>query len=195
MTQPAEQRRHTVAEYLAMEEQATDRHEFWDGEILAMSGGTRRHGTVSTNLVGALCQLLRGKPCRPFDANMRIRTAAGRYVYPDAQIVCGKPLFDPEDKNETSITNPTVVFEVLSPSTEVYDRVRKFDAYMLVQSLKEYVLIDPRESLAQTYNRQDDGSWRMDRYTDLSSTLKLRSIGIDIPLASLYVDVDFSSEA
>jgi Uma2 family endonuclease len=195
MTLPLEKRHYTVAEYLQMEEKAIDKHEYWEGEILAMSGGTYRHGTVSTNCLIALGIRLRGKPCRPLDANMRVRTSAGRYVYPDAQIVCGGPIFDPEDKNQTTITNPSVVIEVLSPSTEDYDRVRKSDAYMLIESLKEYVLIDPRQPLAQTYNRQEDGSWRLDRYIDLNGTLKLRSLGLEIPMTEVYADVEFTTES
>lgn len=195
MTMPAEKRRYSVAEYLQMEEKALDKHEYWDGEILAMSGGSYRHGRVSTNLVIALGIRLRGKPCQPLDANMRVRTTINRYVYPDAQIICGKPKFDPEDSNQTTVINPTIVFEVLSPSTEDYDRVRKFDAYMLIESLKEYVLVDPRLPLVQIYYRQEDGSWRLDRYTDLKADVKLRAVGLDIPMAEIYSDVDFTPES
>lgn len=191
MSMPAEQHRHTVAEYLQLEEKASDRHEYWDGEILAMSGGTYAHAKVSTNIVVALGLRLRGQRCSPLDANMRVRTSVGRYVYPDAQILCGPPVFDPQDTKQTTIINPTVIFEVLSPSTEDYDRVRKFDAYMLVESLKEYVLVDPRAALIQTYNRQEDGSWRLDRYTDQQSILKLRSVGLEIPMTEIYAGVEF----
>ncbi len=193
MSMPAGVRRYTVQEYLDLEEKAEERHELWDGEVLAMSGGTHRHGLVSSNIHGTLWQRLRGKPCRPLESSNRIRTSPGRYVYPDASVVCGKPIFDPDDPKQTTIINPTLVIEVLSPSTESYDRGKKFDAYQMIETLKEYVLIDPSKPYIQTFNRQADNSWRLDKVEGMDATLQVRSLGLDIPLAEVFADVTFET--
>ena len=138
MTMPAEKHRYTIAEYFALEEHATDRHEYHDGEILAMSGGTYRHSRINTNLLVAFGTRLRNSPCEPLDSNMRIRILGrASYVYPDISIVCGGPEFDVDDPNQTTITNPRIVVEVLSDSTERFDRGRKFDLYRQAPSLQE----------------------------------------------------------
>ena len=191
MTMPAEKTRFTVAEYLAREEVAQERHEFWDGEILAMSGGTHRHGLVTSNIHIALGMRLRGKPCRPLESSNRVRTTAGSYVYPDTSVVCGKPIFDPNDPKQTTITNPSVVVEVLSPSTESYDRGKKFDAYQAIETLKEYVLIDPAQPSIQTFNRQADGSWRLDKFEVATNNIDVAVWRSYINYFRLYLNTVF----
>ena len=125
---PAEKRKYTTQEYLEMEEKAVERHEFHDGEILMMSGGTLRHSRIVMNTGATLHALLKGKPCFALDSNMRVRISdRWHYVYPDISVVCGTPIFDPDDPKKTTIINPRVVIEVLSESTESYDRGGKFD--------------------------------------------------------------------
>lgn len=192
MTVPAEKRRHTVAEYLAMEEQSEQRHEFHDGEILAMSGGTYGHSRTNTNLLIALGARLKGHRCHALDSNMRVRVPKRlRYVYPDTSIVCGPPQFDPDDPRKTTIVNPTVVIEVLSDSTERYDRGGKFDAYRDLPSLTEYVLISQHEALVETFLRQPDGSWRFTAWKGMSASVMLQSLNIEIPLSEIYQGVEF----
>ncbi|MBV8780002.1 MAG: Uma2 family endonuclease [Phycisphaerae bacterium] len=192
MTMSAEKHRYTIAEYLKMEETATDRHEYHDGEILAMSGGTYRHSRINTNLLVALGNRLRGNPCEPLDSNMRVRIASrASYIYPDISIVCGGPTFDVDDPKKTTITNPRVVIEVLSDSTERYDRGRKFDLYREVTSLEEYVLVSQHEPAIATFHRQADGAWLFMTWSGLTPSVALRSMSLTIPLAEIYSRVEF----
>jgi Uma2 family endonuclease len=195
MALPREKRLFTLIEYLELEQQSVDRHEFWDGEILAMSGGTVRHGMVISNFNGLLWNRLQGKPCRPFESSTRVRIAAGQYVYPDAQVVCGKPIFDPADTHLTTIINPRMIIEVLSPSTESYDRGKKFEAYRQIDTLMEFVLVDPDRIQVQTFNRQQDSSWRLDTYAGPDAVVILRSLELHIPMSEIYQDVTFEDES
>lgn len=192
---PLEQRRYTVAEYLALEEKAARKSEFHDGEILAMSGGTFESSQIMLNLYGVLFARLRGRPCRALESNMRVRV--GRqldYVYPDASIVCGPPEFDPDDQKKTTILNPTVVFEVLSESTEAYDRGRKFAYYRLVESMREYVLVSQSEPLLETFRRHADGNWQITVHRGTGAVAPLTSVGIDLALSEIYDRIDFPAE-
>lgn len=185
-------RRYTVAEYLAMEETALERHEYHDGAILAMSGGTYAHGSISTNLIGALWQRLRGKPCQPKGSDVRVRWGVGaRYVYPDVSIVCGEPIFDPDDTQPRSILNPRTVIEVLSDSTKAYDRGDKFEGYRTIASLQEYVIVAQDRPLVETFNRQADGSWRLDTYGGLDAAAQFRSMDLELPLSEIYLGIVF----
>lgn len=191
-TLPLEQRRYTIAEYLALEEKAEYKSEFHDGEILAMSGGTYSSSRIMHNLNGVLFARLRGHRCHALESNMRIRI--GRqldYVYSDASIVCGPPEFDPDDRKKTTILNPTVVFEVLSESTESYDRGRKFALYRNVESMQEYVLISQSEPLIETFRRHADGNWQITAWRGLEAFAPLASVGIELPLRDVYDGVEF----
>lgn len=188
--------RFSVAEYLAREEVAEAKHEFHDGEILAMSGGTYSHSVVMTNVIALLHSRLRGTPCRPLESNMRFRIdSRNRYVYPDITVVCGPPQFDPKDTKQTTLLNPRVVIEVLSDSTQAYDRGDKFDAYRSVPTLEEYVLVAQGSPLVETYHRQADGSWRLEIFHGLEAVARLRSLNVDLPLAEVYRDITFGTPA
>jgi Uma2 family endonuclease len=194
MTVPVEKRRCAISDYLAMEEKATARHEFHDGEILAMSGGTYHHSCIASNLNRFLGNRLEGKPCRPLDSNMRVRIPrAAVYVYPDTSIVCGGPQFDADDPNKTTITNPRVAIEVLSDSTELYDRTTKFGLYCEIPALEEYVLVSQREPLVEAFLRQSEGGWLLNSTKGLSASLLLRSLQISIPLVEIYAGVEFDA--
>jgi Uma2 family endonuclease len=147
---------------------------------------------INTNLIAAVSRLLAGKPCRPLDSNMRVRISGkSSYVYPDISVVCGGPIFDADDPKQTTITNPRVVIEVLSESTESYDRGGKFNLYGSVVSLEEYLLVSQRRPLIETYLRQADGTWTFTSYEGMESSVLLRSLQISIPLAEVYADVSF----
>jgi Uma2 family endonuclease len=192
MSVPVEKVRYTIAEYLAMEEKARDRHEYHDGEILAMSGGTYRHSRANTNLIGALVQRLKGTPCEPLDSNMRVRITGRRsYLYPDISVVCGGPQFDVDDPKQTTITNPRIVVEVLSESTELYDRGAKFSLYREIPTLQQYVLVSQRVPLVETYLRQPEGAWLLSPIKGLESALVLHALAITIPMAEIYAGVAF----
>ncbi len=194
MSLPVEKARATIEEYLRLEEAALDRHEFHDGEILAMSGGTYRHSAVNTNLIIALGSRLAGKPCRLLDSNMRVRiTGRESFVYPDFSILCGKPEFDPDDRKQTTILNPRAIVEVLSESTEKYDRSRKFRLYQLIPALEEYLLVSQDEPSVESYLRQPDGTWNIATWMGLQSSCVFRSLKSEIPLSAIYQDIDFDA--
>jgi Uma2 family endonuclease len=196
MTVPVEKRRYTIAEYLAMEEKAADRHEFHDGEIVAMSGGTYAHSCIVSNINRFLGNRLEGKPCRPLDSNMRVRIPRlALYLYPDTSVVSGSPQFDLDDLRKTTIVNPRVVIEVLSDSTERYDRGEKFGFYRDIVSLEEYVLVSQREPLVETFLRQAEGAWLFNPIKGVQSSIVLRSLQIGIPLAEIYAGVEFDAIA
>jgi Uma2 family endonuclease len=193
MAIPAEKKRYTAAEYLTLESKAVDKHEYHAGEMLAMSGGAYHHSRVNVNFSAELVQRLKGKPCFTLESNMRLRLAASdRYVYPDAMVVCGDPIFDPLDKNQTTIINPTVVIEVLSDSTEAYDRGDKFTAYRDLPTLQEYVLVSQNRPMVESFLRQEDGTWVLAAFQGLDGSATLRSIKIQIPLSDIYTGLDFT---
>ena len=192
MTLAAKKQLFTQAEYLRLEAAALDRHEYHAGEILAMSGGTYQHSRINTNFISELSQRLKGGPCFALESNMRLRIArADKYVYPDCMVVCGEPVFDPLDVNLTTITNPSVIVEVLSDSTEAYDRGEKFTAYRDLPSVKEYVLVSQHRPMAETFFRQDDGIWRFSAFQGLDAITMLPSVQIGIPLSDVYAGLTF----
>ena len=185
-TQPL--RRFTIAEYVQLEERSEVRHEYHDGEILAMSGGSYAHAVIATNINRAIGNRLAGKPCRVLDANMRIATPH-RMFYPDGTIVCGPPQFDPRDATGQSLANPRVIIEVLLPSTENYDRKEKFDHYGTAPSIEEYVTIYQDEARVECFVRGTGGSWNLTRFVGIGVTAIIRCVQVEIPLSEIYADV------
>ena len=182
----------TIAEYLAFEETSEERHEYHDGEVFAMSGGTVEHGRVCRNLTIMLGNRLRGSGCENFDSNMRVAVStARRFVYPDATVVCGPPKFHEGDPKRTTIVNPRVVFEVLSESTEGYDRGDKFDQYRRIESLEEVILIGRTSLGAQGFLRQDDGTWSLAAWDGIGGLARIRCLDLKLPLSELYEGVEF----
>ena len=157
MGDAASKQRMTEAEYLAFERASEEKHEFADGEIVATSGGTLEHSAVAANLLRDLGVALVGRPCRPLTSDMRIRTRSGRSFYPDGSVVCGRPTF--HDDARDLLTNPTVVIEVLSDSSEAYDRGEKFDHYETIPELREYVLASQKAPRIEVFTRQGDDAW------------------------------------
>lgn len=186
---PLEKRRYTIAEYLAMEEMSQVKHEFHNGEILAMSGGSVEHGLISGNIFFALKKRLDDTPCQPLNDQIRVRIRTeSRYVYPDVSIVCGELDRDPDDQ-KCSITNPRVLIEVLSESTESYDRDEKFSLYRKVASLEEYVLISQSRAQVESYLRQSDEWGKFTFTSGIESILTIASLGLQIPIAEIYKGV------
>ena len=177
------------AEYFALEDKSETKHEFHDGKILAMSGGTLNHARIIRNWLNALRPRLAGKNCEEFPGDLKISIPAVRsHVYPDISIVCG-PLETYGDRKD-AIQNPTVVIEVLSDSTEAYDRGDKFIKYQSLPSLKEYVLTSQKDSSVEIYNLSDEGLIVYQRFHHAESTIELKSVGITIPLRDLYLGVE-----
>lgn len=183
----------TEAEYLAFERASPERHEFVDGEIYLMTGGTLPHARITDSVGFALRSRLKGMPCQPISRDLRIKPeGAKNFFYPDVLVYCGKPqLMD--DKKDT-LTNPTVIFEVLSDSTEQWDRVGKFAQYRLFGTLQEYVLVSQHAPMIEHYRRTPEG-WLLTIHEGLSASLPLPALQLHIPLAEIYDGIDFAPEA
>jgi Uma2 family endonuclease len=174
----------TEEQYLAIDRAAEFRSEFVDGEMFAMSGGTNRHGKIQVNIIVELGLALRDSPCQPFGSDSRVRVSSRAYVYPDATVVCEDlQAFDDDDD---ILANPVAIFEVLSPSTERYDRGLKFQLYRTIDSLKEYILVNQEQIRVERYTRQADGDWSLRDYLGPDEELKIDSIGVAIPLRRIY---------
>ncbi len=185
--------RYTLQEYITREEVAEYKSEFYRGQIFAMSGGTVRHNTISINFATALKTRLRGGGCRAFTSDQRIRVPSDDFgTYPDVSVICGKIETDEIDRN--AITNPRLLMEVLSPSTESYNRGKKFDLYRDAESLREYILVSQDEPHVERFIKQSDGSWNLVVFKGLESMLELPSISCSISLAEIYEDVTFGPE-
>lgn len=174
-------------EYLAFERASEGRHEFADGEIFAMSGGTYEHSLTAVNIVGELRAALLERRCVVHASDMRVKiVATGRYVYPDASVVCGRHVF--EDATRDTVLNPVVIVEVLSDSSEAYDRGDKFAQYQSVPTILEYVLASQKEARIDHFRRLPDGSWLL-RVLRPGDKLVLDSIGCEILVDRAYLKV------
>lgn len=177
-------------EFLAFENQSEARHEFYRGEVFAMTGASIRHNRIASNIVVALGKRLAGTPCVPYISTQRIKVAAsGLYTYPDASVVCGEPAVDPVD--QFSITNPTSLVEVLSPTTEHYDRGDKFNFYKRLAALRCYLLVSQVAARVEVHSCDQDGNWTCTEFTDMKKSLRLPKIGIELPLEEIYAGVTF----
>ena len=181
----------TPEEYLLLETRATkEKSQYVAGEIFAMSGVSPAHDAVCVNLHGMLYNRLRGRPCRSYTSDMRVEVQGGEmYTYPDATALCGEPRFN-TTHNPPSLLNPQVIFEVLSPSTAVFDRGEKSVLYRGMDSLTDYVLIDPERVRLEHHARQPDGSWHLRAYDSLAHRIELPALECALPLAEIYERVD-----
>jgi len=183
---------HSVAEYYTAEADSDVRNEFHNGEILSMAGGSMSHSQICINIAREFSTRLKGSPCQAFESNFRLRIeASNRNVYPDLTIVCGPPQLDPRDKSNGTVTNPRVIIEVISPSTERYDRTEKRDHYLRLPSLEAHVLIEQDRPRVEVLSRTHDGRWEVDFATGLDAVLKLSMLKIEIPLREVYDRVEF----
>jgi Uma2 family endonuclease len=175
-------------EYLAEERKAAYKSEYFRGETFAMSGASREHNLIAGNLNGELRSQLRDRPCEVYQSDMRVKVSpTGLYTYPDVVVVCGGPEF--EDAELDTLLNPTVLFEVLSETTESYDRGRKFAHYRTLESLREFVLVAQDRCHVEQFTRQPDGRWLLWETGDLEGVLSLSSIGCGLKLREVYAKV------
>jgi Uma2 family endonuclease len=194
--------RYTVDEYLALERESEERHEYLDGEIYAMAGETPDHGRICTNLVIELGSQLRGASCEVFSKDMKVRSGSapnplrplkGLYSYPDVLVVCGGMQF--HDEYRDVLLNPTIIIEVLSPATEAFDRGEKWLRYQSwLPSLMDYLLVSQSEPLIERYRRQLDGGWLYSLVSGLEGRVTLASIGCAWQLADVYDRIVFPAE-
>jgi len=179
----------SVSEYIRLESAAEFRSEYVDGQIVAMAGGPVNHALISSNLLRELGNALLEKDCTVFGSDMRIRTApSGIYTYPDALVACGRL-----EVVENTLTNPVLIAEVLSESTEAYDRGKKFGAYRQIASFRDYLLIDQTKTLVEHFHKEPDGTWRLREHGSIGDTLVVETLGIALRLSKIYRRVEFSS--
>ena len=182
---------YTVEEYLAFERKALDKHEYVDGEIIAMAGASREHNLIGTNTTVALATNLRGKGCEVYANDMRVRMKGKEYGYPDVVVVCSEPEF--ADEEFDVLLNPTIVVEVLSPSTRFRDKTEKLETYQKMESIKECLLIEQSGMRVEHYIKQTPNQWLLRIYENAGDTVKLESIGCEILLSDIYLQVEFKT--
>lgn len=184
---------YSPAEYLSFERGSQEKHEFFQGEIFAMVGASERHNLIVSNLVRELGNLLKGKPCKVYPSDMRVKVeATGLYTYPDVSVVCRDAELE-DDKRDT-LLNPLLIVEVLSKSTEDRDRGRKFANYRRLESLTEYLLISQDEWHVERWRRLPDGQWLLWETNRREDAIDLSSVECEIALSEIYDKVDLSAE-
>ena len=193
MSSAATQSYLTPEEYLALERKATTKSEYINGQIYAMSGASREHNLITMNISNRLYIQFIERDCEVYASDMRVKVSpTGAYTYPDVVVVCDEPRF--EDTSFDSLLNPTVLVEVLSPSTEAYDRGEKFAYYRQLDSLQEYVLVSQNCVRVEHYLRQGE-QWLLTELSALDDQLYLASIECELSLREIYAKVKFSSDA
>jgi len=183
----AARQRYIYAEYLALEEISPVKHEFFDGQVWAMAGGSPDHTAIAATISRLLGNQLQGQPCRVFGSDLRIRVLeTGLGTYPDVSVVCGRLETDPDDKKGHTVVNPKLLVEVLSPSTEDYDRGEKLSHYKRIASVQEIVLVAHDEHRLELW-RRDGERWTLEVARG-DETMKLRSVECSLALAEVYLD-------
>ena len=178
----------TAAEYLEFERRSEIRHEFFGGEIFALSGASLKHNRIVRNVLAALHRQLGGRGCEAFASDLRVKVSAtGLYTYPDVVVVCGEPLLD-DDQLDT-LLNPVLIVEVLSPSTQDYDRGTKFEHYRTIETFSEYLLIAQARPHVEHYVRRPDDTWLLSETKEARDVLILSSIDCRLPLVDVYSDL------
>jgi len=181
-------------DYLTFEREADTRHEFLDGEVYTMAGESLPHSRICMNLAREVGNSLKGKRCEPLSPNMKIRTSsASLFAYPDLTIVCGEPLF--HDRKKDVLTNPQIIFEVLSPSTAEYDRTTKFQKYRMGnETLTGYILVSQDKPFVEHFTKQGNGSWVYQSYGAIDDFLKIETIDCQLNLREIYDRVELTFE-
>ncbi len=189
--EPSQKLKMTPDEYLEFEKKSEIKHEYFNGEIFAMTGARPNHNRIQRNVAGILWGQMAGKPCEFFLSDQRVKIEAlEKYTYPDVSIACDNIQF--EDDPLGSLTNPIVIIEILSNTTEAYDRGMKFAHYRLIDTLQEYVLISQDHCQTERYLRnRDDSTWILSVCNDMAQKLTIESIQCELPLADVYQRVQF----
>lgn len=175
----------TIEEYLEFENASEEKHEYYQGELFAMSGAKVPHNIIAGNIFGALLQQLKGKSCRPFNSDQRIHIPENTlFTYPDISIVCGEIVT--KDNDDWNILNPSVIIEVLSRSTKNYDRGEKFKLYRNIQTLKEYILVDSENIHIEVFRTNANSHWELEEYKKPEETMLVKTVQLSIPLTEIY---------
>lgn len=185
-------KRATLDEYLALDRASDVKHEYFAGFIYAMAGASYAHGIITGNLIGELRDALRDRPCGVIPNDLRVRTRSTLYTFPDVVVVCGPPEFEGDRRD--IVLNPSLVIEVLSPSSEAWDRGQKFEHFRSIPSLKEYVLVAQDHVHIEHFLRQPSGQWLLTEYGDLNSRVQFPSLDVSIAVTEIYAKVEFPAE-
>lgn len=178
----------TPEEYLAIERKSEIKHEYFAGEMFAMVGASKRHNLISANIIRILGNQLLDRPCNVYPSDMRVKVSAtGKYTYPDVVVACEEEKFD--DAENDTLLNPVVIIEILSESTEAYDRGRKFEQYQTIESLTEYLLVSQEPYRIEQYVRQSNREWRYSEYHDADDVAKINIIGCELVIKDVYAKV------
>ncbi len=179
----------SIQDYLSMERDAIDRHEYYQGEIYSMAGTTLQHDRIDKNLIGMINPFLKGKSCSVFGNDIRVHIPSNTlFTYPDVFIICGNA--ELLENEFDTVLNPSVIFEILSRSTRKYDKLEKFSLYRSISSFSEYVLIDSEKAEIEHYIKNNDNTWTLAVYDKPEQILTIKKIGIHISLFDLYDGVD-----
>ena len=178
-------RKYTIEEYLELENTSDDKHEYYQGELFAMSGANFQHNQVTANLMFRLRQKLSGKPCQPYGSDLRVHIESNTlFTYPDISIICGPPVF--RNNDEMNLLNPTVIIEVLSPGTKDYNRGEKFRLYRDIPTLKEYILLEPEAISIEAFFVNGLNNWELSIISNINETLELQGIQTSLELTEIY---------
>ena len=186
-------RRYTIQEYLELENASQEKHEYFEGEIFAMSGASDNHNEIFSNVFGEIVNNLKEKPCRPYGSDKRLSIPENTlFTYPDISIYCNG-LIHSEFNEDTSIL-PTVIIEILSPSTKNYDKGKKFNLYKDIPSLKEYIMIDSTEISVEAFHINENQNWELKEYKSIDESLHFFSLGFNVLLKDIYQHVRFAGK-
>jgi Uma2 family endonuclease len=173
----------SIQDFLAFERDSNEKHEYYQGEVFAMSGAGRRHNIICINLLGQLVSRLKGKPCRPFGSDMRLHIPENTlFTYPDIAVYCG----DAKMMDDDNALEPSVIIEILSPSTKDYDRGGKFKLYRDIPSLREYILVDTESIGIEVFSVNQQKHWELEEFTSPDEVLHIPSLSVSIPLKEIY---------
>lgn len=176
-------------EYLAIERKSEIKHEYFAGQMFAMVGASRRHNLITVNIIRILGNQLLNRPCNVYPSDMRVKVSAtGKYTYPDVVVACEEEKFD--DAENDTLLNPVIVIEVLSESTEAYDRGKKFEHYQSIESLTEYLLVAQDPYRIEQYVRQSNREWRYAEYHNAEDVIKINAIGCEVVVKDVYAKVE-----
>jgi len=178
-------KKYTIEEYLEMEQVSQEKHEYYEGEIFAMSGSKVTHNIIAMNTSTLFTSKLKGKPCRPFNSDQRIHIEKNSlFTYPDISIVCGD--IETRNNDDWNILNPTVIVEILSPSTRDYDRGQKFKLYRDIPTLKEYILVESEAINVEIFFLNNENHWELREYKSIENYFILESIQVKLELTEIY---------
>lgn len=181
----------TPEQYLEAERKAEYKSEYFNGETFAMAGASRRHNLIVFNMAGILYRQIRNRPCEAYTNDMRVKVSeSGLYTYPDLVVTCEKPEFD-DDEHHDTLKNPNLIVEVLSESTEAYDRGKKFESYRTIQSLSDYLLIAQDKRRVEHYVRQPENRWLFSEYKDPKAVFRIAALDCEIRLEEVYEKIEW----